>query len=157
VFERIEDEWEKFFGRSYGIIEPYRTGDADLVLVTSGTITSTARHTIDLRRERGERVGLVKVKMFRPFPAAALRDALRGIERVIVIDRNLSPGNGGIFAEELRSALYDLPDDERPALRGTIVGLGGRNVTPETIDRIIDTTSFTDAAGRPDLWVGVKA
>jgi pyruvate/2-oxoacid:ferredoxin oxidoreductase alpha subunit len=156
MFERIEEEWESLFGRRYGVIDRYRVADADLVLVTSGTITSTARYAVDRRRERGERVGLVKVKMFRPFPAARLREALRGVGHVVVIDRNLSPGNGGIFAEELRSALYDLPDEERPMVHGTIVGLGGRDVTPDTIDEIIEETSSIGASERPDIWVGVK-
>ena len=157
TYELIEREWEATVGRRYGAIEAYRSDGAETILVTSGTITSTARTAIDARRARGERVGLVKVKMFRPFPAALLRDALRGARRVAVLDRNLSPGSGGIFAEELRSALYDLPGDERPLVHGTILGLGGRDVTPETIDAIIDhVTTFEGTPQRPDTWVGVK-
>jgi pyruvate/2-oxoacid:ferredoxin oxidoreductase alpha subunit len=156
AFDKVELEWERLTGRRYGAIEAYRTGDADLLLVTSGTITSTARCVVDRRRERGEAVGLVKVKMFRPFPTVALRNALCGASRVAVLDRNVSLGHGGIFAEELRSALYDLPPEDRPRLYGYVLGLGGRDVTPAVIDGIIDQVQEGRPAEREDLWVGVN-
>jgi pyruvate/2-oxoacid:ferredoxin oxidoreductase alpha subunit len=109
------------------------------------------------RRAAGERVGLVKVKMFRPFPTAMLREVLRSVPRVAVLDRNISPGHGGIFAEEIRSALYDVPPDDRPALFGYVLGLGGRDVTPAVIDDVIDRTRSAAAPEREDLWVGVKS
>jgi pyruvate/2-oxoacid:ferredoxin oxidoreductase alpha subunit len=159
-FGQIDEDWGRRFGRRYGAIECYRTEGAELVLVTSGTITSTARHVVNQLRERGEKVGLIKVKMFRPFPTEALRRALAGIPRVAVLDRNISPGHGGIFAEEIRAALYDAPEKQRPAIHGFIVGLGGRDVTPATILDCIErarTAAGKDrAAEREDLWVGVK-
>ncbi len=157
----IDEDWGKRFNRRYGPIECYRTEGAELVLMTSGTITSTARHVINELREQGQKVGLVKVKMFRPFPTADLRAALGGIADVAVLDRNISPGHSGIFAEETRAALYDLPADKRPRVHGYIVGLGGRDVTPATI---MDCIERTRAAAKPqaepereDVWVGVKA
>lgn len=157
TFAGIEEEWERMFGRRYGALEAYRTEDAELLLVTSGTVTSTARHVVDRRRERGEKIGLVKVKMFRPFPTAAIRRLLGGVPRVAVLDRNLSPGRGGIFAEEIRAALYDLPPDDRPALFGYVLGLGGRDVTPDTIDEVIERTRTGERPEREDIWVGVNA
>jgi pyruvate/2-oxoacid:ferredoxin oxidoreductase alpha subunit len=158
MYEGIEREWESLFGRRYGAIEEYRSEDAETVLVTSGSVTSTARTVVDERRARGERVGLVKIKMFRPFPVSLLRNALGGAARVAVLDRNLSPGRGGIFAEELRAALYDLPEGARPSVHGLVLGLGGRDVTPETIDAIVDhVINAGNAPERPDIWVGVKA
>ena len=157
VFNEVEAEWATIFGRSYGAIESYRTADADLVLLTSGTITSTARHVVDQHRENGEKIGLVKVKMFRPFPTDALRLALAGIDRVAVLDRNFSPGAGGIFAAELRSALYDVPAEDRPAIYGYVLGLGGRDVTPAILDGIIDHVRMPGIPARADIWVGVKA
>ena len=158
ALEAIDAEWGRRFGRRWGAIECDRTEDADTVLVTSGTVTSTARTVVDERRARGERVGLVKVRMFRPFPTGLLRAALAGVRRVAVLDRNISPGHGGIFAEELRSALYDLEPARRPSVDGFIVGLGGRDVTPrviaECLDRAAPETAGADA--REDLWVGVK-
>jgi pyruvate/2-oxoacid:ferredoxin oxidoreductase alpha subunit len=155
AFEDVEEEWERLTGRRYGAIETYRAEDADLLLVTSGTITSTARHVVDQRRQYGEAVGLVKVKMFRPFPTESLRNVLAGVEKVAVLDRNISPGHGGIFAEEIRSALYDVAPDRRPELFGHIIGLGGRDVTPPVIDDIIERTRASERPEREDLWVGV--
>ncbi|HYD50988.1 MAG TPA: hypothetical protein VEA99_00120 [Gemmatimonadaceae bacterium] len=157
TLERVEDEFAALFGRRYGAVESYRTTDARLILVTSGTITSTAREVVDAAWDRGEAIGLVKVKLFRPFPAAALRDALCGAERVAVLDRNLSPGVGGIFAQELRAALYDMPPEDRPMVYGYVLGLGGRDVTPQTLEDIIDRTDDMGVPDRADLWVGVKA
>lgn len=152
----IEEDWNRLFGRKYGAIEAYRAEDAELLLVTSGTVTSTARAVVDARRDAGEKIGLLKVKMFRPFPSELLRDALRGVPRVAVLDRNISPGHGGIFAEELRSALYDLPDAERPELFGFVLGLGGRDITPSVIDQVIEQTRAGVTPSREDLWVGVN-
>ncbi|MCB1188071.1 pyruvate ferredoxin oxidoreductase [bacterium] len=157
LYPQIESEWLALTGRYYGMIEPYRTDDAETVLITTGTVTSTARYVIDERRSRGEKVGLVKIKMFRPFPVEAMRAALKGIPRIAVIDRNISPGNGGIFAQELRSALYGSDNDAAPQFNGYIVGLGGRNVTPDTIGGIIDHAQSGETVDRPDIWVGVKA
>ncbi len=160
VFREVDEEWGRRFGRRYGAVERYQTEGADTVLVTSGTVTSTARHVVNQRRARGERVGLLKVKMFRPFPTEELRLALAGVPRVAVLDRNLSPGHGGIFAEEIRSALYDLPAERRPRLEGYVIGLGGRDVTPAVIGECVDRTRAADARNgapaREDQWVGVK-
>lgn len=169
VYREVDEEWGRRFGRRYGAIECFRTEGAEAVLVTSGTITSTARHVVNERRARGEKVGLVKVKMFRPFPTVLLREALAGIPKVAVLDRNISPGHSGIFAEEIRAALYDLPGGRRPRIDGYIVGLGGRDVTPPVIEECLDRTlgvvgvtvgalepARTRAAGREDLWVGVN-
>ena len=156
VFRRVEDDWEAITGRRYGAVEAYRTEDSDLLLVTSGTITSTARHVVDERRAGGDKVGLIKVKMFRPFPTDELRALLGGVDRVAVLDRNISPGHGGIFAEEIRSALYDVPPEDRPILFGYVLGLGGRDVTPAVIDDIIDNTRTKARPEREDLWVGVE-
>ena len=74
-----------------------------------------------------------------------------------VLDRNLSPGRGGIFAEELRAGLFDVPPDDRPVVFGYVLGLGGRDVTPETIDEVIERTRAAERPEREDIWVGVKA
>jgi pyruvate/2-oxoacid:ferredoxin oxidoreductase alpha subunit len=154
----IEVQFAERFGRRYGAVESYRTQGADLILVTSGTITSTARFVIDRLRERGEAVGLIKVKMFRPFPARLLRDALvgTGVERVAVLDRNLSPGRGGIFAEELKAALYGGNGGLHPQVFGYVVGLGGRDVTPQVIEKIVTQTREARVPEQEDIWVGVN-
>ncbi|MBI4541095.1 MAG: pyruvate ferredoxin oxidoreductase [Gemmatimonadetes bacterium] len=153
AFYRVEQEWETITGRRYGAVEPYRADAAELLLVTSGTVTSTARVVVDAWRERGVAVGLLKVKMFRPFPTQTLRALLSGAPRVAVLDRNISPGRSGIFAEEIRAALYDLAPAPRPQLYGYILGLGGRDVTPAVLDGIIAQTLAAPYPERDDIWV----
>jgi len=150
---RADEEFSELFGRRYGLIEPYRADDAKILLVTSGTVTSTAREVIDELRAEGRRVGLLKIRVFRPFPAQLVREALRNAEKVAVIDRNISFGMGGIFAQEIKSALYNSP--ERPPIFGFVAGLGGRDITPKVIREIID---YTESHDEPEdlIWVGVK-
>ncbi len=153
VAKEADEEFGQVFGRSYGFIEEYRTEDADLILVTSGTVASTSRLVIDERREKGEKVGMLKIKLLRPFPNKEIRMALQKAERVAVIDRNRSVGQGGIFAQEIKSALYN--STSKHSLYGFIAGLGGRDITPETIHNVIDYTSTVE---RPEeiVWMGVK-
>jgi pyruvate/2-oxoacid:ferredoxin oxidoreductase alpha subunit len=161
ALDTLDEEWGQRFGRRYGAIESYQTEGAELVLVVSGTVAPTARHVVDQLRAKGEQVGLVKVRLFRPFPATAMRKALAGIPHVAVLDCNLSPGHSGIFAEEIRAALYDLEPGPRPVFHGYIVGPGGHDVRPETI---IDCIALTREAAknptvceREDIWVGVRS
>lgn len=156
-FDAVEEEFERQFGRRYGAVEADYADDAEIVIVAAGTMVSTARVVVERRRAAGEKIGLVKLKMFRPFPTETLREALRGAAKVAVLDRNLSPGRGGIFAEELRAALYEVPPDDRPKVYGYVLGLGGRDIRPETIDEIIDRTRAAATPEREDLWVGVEA
>lgn len=155
VIEDVGREYGERFGRAYGLVEPYELDDAEIALVTSSTITSTARAVIKERRARGERVGLLKIRVFRPFPFEAVREALRGIPKVAVIDRNLSFGHHGIFHAELKSALYGQP--EAPAIFGFIAGLGGRDVTPQTIQQILNIVRSHDEPDRDVYWIGLKA
>ncbi|MDZ7289069.1 MAG: pyruvate ferredoxin oxidoreductase [candidate division KSB1 bacterium] len=155
VIERVGREFGEQFGRYYGLVEAYQIEDADLVLVTSSTITSTARAVIKERRARGEKVGLLKIRVFRPFPFAALRQALLGVPKVAVIDRNISFGHHGIFYSELKSALYG--QDGAPLVFGFVAGLGGRDVTPQTINEILDFTKAHDFPEKEIYWIGLKS
>jgi len=150
----IEREFVRIFGRSYGPIEAINCDDAEIVLVTSGTITSTARLVVRALRERGEKAGLLKIRLFRPFPAALLREKLGCAKKVAVVDRNCSFGAGGIFAQELRAALCNL--DPRPLIYGYIAGIGGRDVTPEVLDEIYQRTKETDRPEGEGIWIGLK-
>jgi pyruvate/2-oxoacid:ferredoxin oxidoreductase alpha subunit len=97
--------------------------------------------------------------MFRPFPTLELRAALAHVAHVAILDRNVSPGHGGIFAEEVRAALYDAPSGERPRVGGFIIGLGGRDVTPAAIEECLDRARAIPvrrSGEREDVWVGVK-
>lgn len=124
-------EWAELTGRSHGVIERYRCDGADTVIVAMGSMCGTARDAVDALREGGRKVGLLKVRLFRPLPVQALRAALAGVPEVIVLDRNHSPGHGGVLHQELRSALYGLAD--APRLHGYLAGVGGVNVSPDAI------------------------
>ena len=154
VARSVDEEFRRQFGRTYGIVEPYRCEDADVVMVTSGTVTSTSRVVIDRLWEDGIKVGLLKVKMFRPFPMEEIKRVLKGVEKVGVIDRNISFGHGGIFAQEIRSTFCN--EDERPMVFGFVMGLGGRDVTPEAIEEAIHVTLDNSRPKEEILWIGLK-
>jgi pyruvate/2-oxoacid:ferredoxin oxidoreductase alpha subunit len=154
VARQVDEEFGEVFGRSYGLVEKYRMEDAELVLVTSATITSTARVVIDELRQEGHKIGLLKMRMFRPFPTEDVREALAAARKVAVIDRDISFGYGGIFAEEIKSALYG--GSHRPPIFGFIIGLGGRDVTPASIRGIAEYTFEHDAPEGEIIWREVK-
>jgi pyruvate/2-oxoacid:ferredoxin oxidoreductase alpha subunit len=132
AIEDLAATWRRRFGRGTGLLERHACEDAEEILVASGTAASTARAVVDSLRARGRPAGLVKVRAFRPFPVEALREALRPARRVTVLDRNCSYGASGIFFQEVRAALYGVPG--APPVHGFIAGMGGRDVTPTTIE-----------------------
>jgi pyruvate/2-oxoacid:ferredoxin oxidoreductase alpha subunit len=128
-------EWAEATGRSWGVVERYRCDGAASVIVTMGSMCGTARDAVDAMRDAGQAVGLVKLRLFRPLPAAALRAALagsQGVHDVIVLDRNHSPGLGGVLHQELRAALYGM--EGAPRIHGLLAGVGGVNVP---VDKIV--------------------
>jgi pyruvate/2-oxoacid:ferredoxin oxidoreductase alpha subunit len=148
---QVDQGFKEEFGRGYGIIESVMVEDAEMVIVTAGSITSTARLAIKDLRQHGKRVGLLKLRLFRPFPREAVQEALRGKKRIAVIDRNVSLGNGGIFGQELRAALVHSPD--HPLIYSYLAGIGGTDVDPEVVQKI----AF-DAMGRREpkdesIWI----
>jgi pyruvate/2-oxoacid:ferredoxin oxidoreductase alpha subunit len=148
---QVDQEFRKIFGRGYGIVEPMMLEDAEVVIVTAGSITSTARVAIKGLREEGYPVGLLKIRLFRPFPGEAIREALRGKKKIAVIDRNFSLGSGGIFCQELKAALVHSPD--RPLVFSYIAGIGGTDVRPEVIQRIaLDVMEKTEPMDTP-IWI----
>lgn len=153
-FHQAEDEFEKIMGRKYGAVEPFFSQDAEIVLVTSGTITSTCRQLVLNLREKGEKVGLLKIKLFRPFPADLIRSHLTGAAKVAVVDRNFSFGAGGIFAQEVRAALCN--PGKTPVVFGFIAGLGGRDVTIDTLESIYNQTKNQARPEQDSIWVSLK-
>jgi pyruvate/2-oxoacid:ferredoxin oxidoreductase alpha subunit len=151
IAEESDAEWERLVGRGYGIIERYRCEDAKLLIVTMGSMCGTARHAVDDMRAKGRAVGLLKVRLFRPFPIEALRDALSGIPDVLVLDRNFSPGTGGVLHQELKAALYGLND--APRIHGYLAGVGGVNVTPAKIAAFVDQVQ-SEAPAIHSVWQG---
>ena len=153
-FQDVEDEYAAIFDRRYGSVEPVLCDDAEIVLVTSGTITSTSRQVIDDLRARGEKVGLLKIKLFRPFPVDIIRQVLKTAPKVAVIDRNISFGASGIFAQEVRAALCNLAG--HPPVFGYIVGLGGRDVTADLLEDIYWRTKNNEAPEKESIWLGLQ-
>ena len=132
---QVDHEWAQLTGRSYGVIERYRCDGARTAIVTMGSMCGTARDAVDAMRDAGIAVGLVKVRLFRPLPAAALRVALTGFDDIIVLDRNYSPGYGGVLHQELRSVLYGAP--VTPRMHGLLAGVGGVNVSPAKVAEFV--------------------
>ncbi|MDH5770641.1 MAG: pyruvate ferredoxin oxidoreductase [Candidatus Bathyarchaeota archaeon] len=128
VILEVDEEFGKLYGRRYGLFDSYRVEDADVILLTMGSMTGTARVAVDKLREKGKKVGILKVRVFRPFPYKEICDAVRGAKVLATVDRNVEPGAfGGILFTEVRSALYRY--EEEPHVVGFITGLGGRDVT----------------------------
>lgn len=154
VAEEVFADFKEKFGRSYGLIEPYRMEDAETVMVTAGTLVSTAQEVVDELREQGQKVGLLKLRVFRPFPVAQVREALKNARKVVVLERNCSLGIGGIFSQEVRAALYGMAGG--PPLWCFIAGLGGRDVTPEIIELAFSKVTGEDAPREQYSWLGIK-
>ena len=151
VAVKVDQEFKNEFGRGYGIVEPVMVEDAEIVLVTAGSITSTTRMVVRDLRKQGHKIGLLKIRLFRPFPVEAARDALEGKKKIAVIDRNISLGSGGIFCQELRAALIHSPD--HPLTYSYIAGVGGTDVTPEVIQKIaFDAINRKDPTDAP-IWI----
>jgi pyruvate/2-oxoacid:ferredoxin oxidoreductase alpha subunit len=153
-FDEIEKDYEAVFGRRHGALEAVDCDDAEIILVTAGTTASTCRQVIADLRATGEKVGLLKLKMFRPFPTDLMRRHLGTAQKVAVIDRNISFGASGIFAQEIRAALCNL--EHRPPVFGYIAGLGGRDVTPQTLEEIYWQTKNSDAPESESIWIGLN-
>jgi pyruvate/2-oxoacid:ferredoxin oxidoreductase alpha subunit len=155
IIEEVDRTFGETFGRSYGLVETVNTENADLVLVTTGTITSTARLALKELRLQGFHVGLCKLRVFRPFPVAEVKSVLEHIPKVAVLERNISQGREGIFCSELKSALINC--SKPPRVQGYLAGIGGTNVDPDLIKKVVihalEAEEFTDGP----IWMGGDA
>ncbi len=149
IIADVGEEFGRLTGRYYGLTEPYRMEDAELVIVAIGSTAGTAKDVIDELRGRGVKAGLVKVRVFRPFPARNLRDLLGRARAVAVLDRADSyAGLGGPLFAETKAALYGLP--QAPVMTGYVYGLGGRDITPEMIAAVYDDLGQLAERARAD-------
>lgn len=136
--EVILEVWRKFgdkFGRYYNPVECYRCDDCDTLIMTMGSFSETAMMAVDKMREAGQKVGLFRIRLWRPFPYEELRKTVKNARTIIVLDRAISLGMGGPVASELRNALYPL--EKRPKIVGFVGGLGGRDISPTDFEAII--------------------
>lgn len=155
---KVADEFNEMFGRYYGgLIQEYRMDDATICIMAMGSIIGTVKAAIDEMRTEGIKVGSVKVRFYRPFPADEIIKAVKNTLCVAVIDRNISLGAGGGLAADVKAALYNFKD--RPLVLGCLAGLGGREITRSTVRSIVAKAQQAIDTGRVEEmneWVGLK-
>jgi pyruvate ferredoxin oxidoreductase alpha subunit len=132
---RIAADFEGVFGRrAGGLVRTYRTDDADTVVVALGSVLGTIESVVDTMRDEGIRIGALDVKCFRPWPAAEVRAALAGAERVVVMEKAFAVGAGGIVGQNTRLAL----SGTRTVVHDVVAGLGGRPITRASVRSVLD-------------------
>lgn len=138
---KIWNEWERQFGRAYKPVETYKTKGAETLILTMGSMGETASVAVDEMRKAGKAVGLVKLRLWRPFPLDELRAAIKGCKTLVVMDRAVSFGGvGGPMATEIKSLLFH--DKQRPRIVNFIMGLGGRDM------KVADFIAMVERVGK---------
>jgi len=159
VIQEVSDDFAKTFGRQYGLFEEYRLDDAEIVLVAISSSAGEIKEVIDEMRSKGEKVGLLKIRSFRPFPYAEIAKALSNASIVTVLDRSASFGAHGPLFTEINTAVYNYSEN-RPLMLGHTFGLGGRELTLRHIEHIISESRICLDKGavgnRQGLWVNVR-
>lgn len=136
VIERVFAEYAAISGRNYGLIDTWDTEDADIILVGIGSMMHTARATANALRAEGQKVGVIALRSFRPFPAQALVAAVGKAPIVCVLDRDIGYGTAGMVYPDLTRTFYHAA--HRPELLNFIIGTGGKDITPKTIRRCVE-------------------
>jgi pyruvate ferredoxin oxidoreductase alpha subunit len=148
---KILEMWKAFgemTGRYYHPIETYKAEDADTLLVTMGCFGETASVAVDKMREEGRSVGLVKIRLWRPFPFDAFKKASLNAKQLVVIDRAISVGACGPVASEVKAALYG--EVQRPSVYNFVAGLGGRDVAPSDFVKMVDKAEIEIEEGNKE-------
>ena len=158
VILEVAKKFAAMSGREYGLFEEYRTEDADYIILIMGSAAGTAKEAVDELREQGKKVGVLKLRVFRPFPAEELAQALAHCKAVAVMDKSEGfSGCGGPLFAETRSALYDL--ESRPKLINVVYGLGGRDVSTDDIAALyqrLEQIAETGKTGEIYTHMGVR-
>jgi len=137
IITEVSAEFERVFGRkSGGLLESYKMDGAEQVLVAMGSLAGNVKEVVDDLRDEGQKVGLLRLITYRPFPTAAILDALSQAKSVGVLDKDISLGYEGAVATDLKSAFHGHPNP--PMIRGFVLGLGGRDVPKATIRKVFD-------------------
>jgi pyruvate ferredoxin oxidoreductase alpha subunit len=153
VIEEIGKEFGRTFGRTYGFFEEYRTDDAELCIVVMSSAAGTGKDAVDELRAEGKKIGLLKPRVFRPFPHRQIAEALKKMKAVAVLDRSSAPGAfGAPLFTEVRSALYDY--EKRPKMVNYVYGLGGRDIRVEHFKEVARKLETIAATGRVDEMLG---
>jgi pyruvate/2-oxoacid:ferredoxin oxidoreductase alpha subunit len=158
VLSQVDAEFQQKFGRSHGgLVEEYRCSDADIVMVSMGTLAAQARAAVDDMRNEGHKVGALKLRVFRPFPSIELRRIAEHVKAFAIVDRNISYGSGGAMFTEAKAALYGIK--KQPLVLGYVAGLGGRDITPDHQKIIFKETAETLNKGEvreEERWFNLK-
>ena len=148
---KILETWEFFgdmTGRYYHPIETYQAEDADTLLVTMGSYSETASVAVDKMREEGRSVGLVRIRLWRPFPFEAFKKATQHAKQLVVIDRAISVGACGPVGSEVKAALYG--EAQRPSVYNFVAGISGRDVTPSDFIKMVDRAEIEIEEGNKE-------
>jgi len=157
TIDEIYDEFNKKFPaqipnsrpEKYGHVEEYKIDDAEIVLVAMGSVCGTIKVVIDKMRDAGVKVGLLKIITYRPFPNEVLKKTFEKVQKIAVVEKAFSPGIGGIVVDEIRGLLYN--EGKRPEIRSFIVGLGGKDVRLDHVEKIISMTK--EGRGDTETWM----
>jgi pyruvate ferredoxin oxidoreductase alpha subunit len=159
VIQEVSDDFAKTFGRKYGLFEEYRLEDAEIVIVALSSAAGEIKEVIDEMRTKGEHVGLLKIRSFRPFPYVEIGRALSNARIVTVLDRSASFGAHGPVFTEISTAVCNYSTDQ-PLLLAHTFGLGGRELTLRAIEHIISESRICidkgEVGARQGLWVNVR-
>jgi pyruvate/2-oxoacid:ferredoxin oxidoreductase alpha subunit len=151
LYGEIQDEFEKVFGRRPpDIVVPYKADDAETLIVSMGTIPITAERVVDQLRAEGRKVGSLRVRLFRPLPVDAIQKAFAGKKRIAVIDRNIGLGMGGVLWTETRTLA-----DPGAVVQDYLAGMGGGDIRPEHIVRMVADIEARTVSGAPQLMEAV--
>jgi 2-oxoisovalerate ferredoxin oxidoreductase alpha subunit len=158
LIPEIDKEYGRKFGVEYGgHVDKYMCEDADLIICSMGTIGAEAKLAVDKLRSKGQKVGAARVRVFRPFPKDDIRNLAKNAQMLTVIDRQVSYGMEGPLHTEIKASLYPMKD--HPLATGFIAGLGGRDVTINTIETMVNKSMQYMKAGKVEKevnWVDLR-
>jgi len=158
VVKEVDREWAELSGREYKIVEPYLMEDAEAAIIGIGSATGTVRHVVDELREEGKKVGMIKLRLFRPFPVHDLKNAIGDVPVIGVMEKCISFGAAGSpIMMEMMTGYYH--DEEKPLMANYVVGLGGRDVSPDMIREIYDDLLKIKSEGKVTKtmnYIGVR-
>jgi pyruvate ferredoxin oxidoreductase alpha subunit len=154
VYKEIVDEFEKISGRRYDILDKYMVDDAEYIMIALGSTAGTIKYTVDLLREQGHKVGLIKPWVFRPFPKKELQELLNGRKAVVVLDRSASFGAEAPLYEAVKSALYNV--ENKPLIGSYVYGLGGRDIKVDHIKQAFEDAFAGNLNPDEERYLGLR-
>jgi pyruvate ferredoxin oxidoreductase alpha subunit len=153
-FRMIADDFSRISGRQQGIFEAYQTDDAEYVVVVAGSTAGTAKETVDKLRAKGQKVGLLKIKLFRPFPHAEISEVLSGAKKIAVLDRSMSFGTFPPLYSEIVNSLY-ITAEHKPQIASYVYGLGGRDIFAADIEKVFENLIQGNVTNKI-LYIGLE-